>query len=253
MSASTPIEQIEPIVPVQDEARGRLGLIVVIGFIVALVAGIAFAAIAEAVLEKETVLLDQTFGAWVLGTATPITSAIAFNITQLGSTPVVAIGLVVACVVLVYTGRRRAALMLLTAVVGGTVLNLLLKEIFVRPRPSFTNTYYQEVGFAFPSGHAMLSVVFYGALAYVIGNRPTGPIGGGKSLLTRHARVALAIVAVAVALIVGFSRIYLGVHYLTDVLAGWMAGTCWLVTCIAADKFIEAWHERRLQNKFGSP
>ncbi len=230
---STPAQP--QVVPAHPEARGKLGLILVVGFVLALGAGALFAAIADGVLDDKTVLLDEQFGTWLLSTATPTRSLILFTLTQLAGLPVVVISTCVASGLLWRNGRRRHAVLLLVAVAGAGVLNVLLKGIFVRPRPTFPDIYYQEIGFSFPSGHAMLSVVLYGTLAYVI----------GKTLPSRRARIVLAVGAAIIALIIGFSRIYLGVHYLSDVLAGWSAGLCWLAACILADEFVAMRFQRR--------
>jgi membrane-associated phospholipid phosphatase len=99
----------------------------------------------------------------------------------------------------------------------------LLKATFERPRPSFDDPVATAGWFSFPSGHALSSIALYGTLAYVL----------GSALRSQRARAAsLAGVAVLVATI-GFSRLYLGVHYLTDVLAGYSAGLAWLLFTIA--------------------
>ncbi len=229
------------IVPAQPQARSKLGLILVVGFVLALVAGALFAALADWVLDDKTISVDEQFGAWLLSTATPTRSLILFNITQLANSSVVAVGLALACGVLWRRGRKRHAVLLLVVVVGAGLLNVLLKGIFVRPRPDFADTYYRESGFSFPSGHAMLGVVFYGMLAYAI----------GKILTTRRTRLVLAVVAVVLALVIGFSRIYLGVHYLSDVVAGWSAGACWLAACIVADEAMFYRHERDKPSEAG--
>lgn len=110
---------------------------------------------------------------------------------------------------------------LVLSVGGGVLLNLLLKNIFQRPRPDFSNVFYHESGYSFPSGHAMLSVLFYGITAYLI-------VKEGFSWKTRIRSISAAF---TLSLLIGFSRIFLGVHYLTDVLGGWAAGLTWFTVC----------------------
>ena len=222
------------IVPAQPQARNTLGLILIVGFVLALAAGAAFAVLADWVLDDRTVRVDEWFGAWLLSTTTPTRSLILFTITQFAGVWVVGVATLVTCALLWRRGHKRHAVLLLISVVGAGVLNILLKAIFVRPRPEFVDSYYRELGFSFPSGHSMLSVVFYGMLAYAM----------GRLLTVRRQRIALALGAAILALAIGFSRLYLGVHYLSDVLAGWAAGVCWLTACILADEMIFYRRER---------
>jgi membrane-associated phospholipid phosphatase len=96
-----------------------------------------------------------------------------------------------------------------------------LKAAFERPRPAFSDPIATASGFSFPSGHAMVSLTVYGALAFVI-------VATTKS---RRARVLVLATAAALVLAIGFSRLYLGVHYVSDVLAAYGAGIAWLMLC----------------------
>jgi membrane-associated phospholipid phosphatase len=116
----------------------------------------------------------------------------------------------------------------LVAVVGGEALNVLLKNLIVRPRPSFDRPLVVETSHSFPSGQAMESLVVYGMLAYfaVLTLR-----GWGKS--------ALSVGGVAVLVIlIGFSRAYLGAHYLSDVVGGFAAGGAWLSAVVTVREAI---------------
>ena len=107
-------------------------------------------------------------------------------------------------------------------------LNMILKDIFLRPRPDFSLAFLHASGFSFPSGHAMNSTAFYGMIAYLI------------IITYRDWKVkTLAIIAwLGLSILIGFSRIYLGVHYFTDVAAGWAAGVLWLTICILGEYLI---------------
>jgi membrane-associated phospholipid phosphatase len=142
-------------------------------------------------------------------------------VTTLGSTPVLALVAGAAAVYLVRRGRGRDAALLAVTLIGAQLLTWILKATFERPRPSFEDPVATASWFSFPSGHALSSVAVYGALAYLF-------VSGGRS---SQARALLAGLALLVALI-GFSRLYLGVHYLTDVLAGYSAGLAWLLLAI---------------------
>jgi membrane-associated phospholipid phosphatase len=113
------------------------------------------------------------------------------------------------------------------AVGGGSLLNMALKAAAQRSRPAVEAATYAE-GWSFPSGHAMNSTVAYGMLAYLLVQRFRGHIG---PIVTGAALVIL---------LVGASRIYLGVHYFSDVAAGFLAGAAWLAICVIACELAES-------------
>ncbi|BDT66822.1 hypothetical protein os1_09870 [Comamonadaceae bacterium OS-1] len=124
---------------------------------------------------------------------------------------------------LVWRGRRWLALAWVLAVAGNGVLNTTLKQIFARVRPVHDDGLVMAHGFSFPSGHSSGAVVLYGMLAYVL-CRFVPPRG----------HLPLVLAAVALAFSVGVSRVFLRVHFASDVLAGFASGTAWLVVCIAS-------------------
>lgn len=116
------------------------------------------------------------------------------------------------------------AVMLIVSILGGDMIKAILKNVLQRERPTFMQIV-EETGFSFPSGHTMSVVTFYGMLAYIIWiNSPSVPV----------LRWTIAIIAPVIMLLVGFSRVYLGVHFPTDVLAGLAVGGAWLLTCMIA-------------------
>jgi membrane-associated phospholipid phosphatase len=110
----------------------------------------------------------------------------------------------------------------LAAVAGSAVLNQLLKGLFERPRPYFEHPLLVETSYSFPSGHAMESFVVYGMLAYF----------AVLALRSWKARVGVVFGAALLVVLIGLSRMYLGVHYFSDVLAGYAAGGVWLSALI---------------------
>ena len=114
----------------------------------------------------------------------------------------------------------------LLAIGGGGLLNWSLKLFFERERPNILLEY-EASGYSFPSGHAMGALIFYGFIYYLV----------QKSEVPRRLKALLSLVLLMLIFIIGFSRIYLGVHYLTDVIAGYMAGLAWLTFCLAALEF----------------
>ena len=223
-------------------APERRRLVLALGL--ALAGALAFARVAEDYLTNDPLARwDVSFARWLAEHRnTGLTDGLRV-VTDLGS-PVAALALgAVACLVL-YRRRHLADAALLPLVLGGAeILNLALKLSFHRARP--------EVGFvrldtySFPSGHAMISTAAYGALAYLAWPQ-----------LRTHGRRALLVAATAlVVALIGFSRLYLGVHYLSDVLAGVAGGVFWLSLSIAlhtlyGDRFA-AWSAGSRADRFG--
>jgi undecaprenyl-diphosphatase len=153
----------------------------------------------------------------------PSVTALFRVLTFLGSFDFL-LGLAVGVALMLWVRRRRwLALVWLFALTWDGLLNAGLKLIFQRPRPEFQDPAVHESTASFPSGHSMTSVVAYGLLAYLLGRR----------LRRRWQRLAVAGAAVPLVLGIGFSRIYLGAHYFSDVAGGFSVGLAWLVVCIS--------------------
>jgi undecaprenyl-diphosphatase len=119
--------------------------------------------------------------------------------------------------------QRRAASWLAIASLGASVLNVLLKSVFARERPALLDSELLPGSFSFPSGHAFLSAAIYltaGALLTQVIAKPA-------------TRAIVLAAAVLMTVLIGLSRVYLGVHYPSDVLAGWTLGLCWAALCWA--------------------
>jgi undecaprenyl-diphosphatase len=142
------------------------------------------------------------------------------DITALGSVAVVALFSLAALGFAVLRGNARLAVLILLAAGGGFLLNTLLKEVFDRPRPALPHIA-RMTSRSFPSGHAMVSATVYLSLAAVLATREK------RRALKAYIVGAGAILTV----LVGLSRVYLGFHYPTDVLAGWLGGLVWAVLC----------------------
>jgi undecaprenyl-diphosphatase len=140
-----------------------------------------------------------------------------------------ALDAIVIVVTVVLAARREwlRAAALAIAGLGGTLLNDVLKLIFHRGRPEFATEFITHQSWSFPSGHAMNSLVGYGFLTYLLLERITD----------RRARIVILVATTIVVGLVGFSRLYLGVHYLSDVVAGFLAGGIWLLVCITGYRF----------------
>lgn len=153
----------------------------------------------------------------------------AFDLTALGGPTI--LGLTVAAVVgyLLLHGLYRNAAFVFLASVGGWLLNDFLKELFARPRPQVVPHLRQVMSLSFPSGHALTSAAIFltlGALLMRVAER-------------RFVKFYIMSVAVLATLLVGATRVYLGVHYPTDVLAGWLIGSSWALFCWLLERSLE--------------
>lgn len=205
-----------------------LTLFLVVTFVVSLVCVALFSAIAEDVVEQDSIVMfDQQLANALHNRASEgWTTTFAF-ITLFGSQVVFILTLVVAA----YYVYRRQWLYLavwLAGLVGGELLNLGLKQYFSRPRPVFSDPLVTEAFYSFPSGHAMLSIIAYGLLAYFVVDK----------LHRRRVKGIVIALAVVFVVMIGFSRLYLGVHFFSDVVAGFLAGGAWLFACITALAYI---------------
>jgi undecaprenyl-diphosphatase len=145
----------------------------------------------------------------------------ARDITSLGSFSVLAILVVTIVIYLWLVGKARTAWYLVVAVAGGITISSVLKVLFDRPRPDLVGVA-RVFTASFPSGHATLSAVVYLTLGALLAESASN----GRLKIFYLASAAL------LAFIVGVSRVYLGVHYPTDVLAGWSIGGAWAVLCV---------------------
>jgi undecaprenyl-diphosphatase len=143
------------------------------------------------------------------------------DITSLGGVTVLALMTVAVTGFLLIDGKCSAAILVLASVIGGVVLSSILKLGIDRPRPNLVAHLVEVHTASFPSGHAMLSAVVYLTLGGLL-SRVEGP---------RRIKIYVLSVAVILTLLIGVSRVYLGVHWSTDVLAGWCAGATWAVLC----------------------
>lgn len=144
----------------------------------------------------------------------------ARDVTALGSFTVLAILITVVVLHLFLIGRKRTGWFLTASVIGGTLLSSGLKSIFDRPRPDLTGVA-RVFTTSFPSGHATVSAVVYLTLGALLAEMTESR---GQKILYLGSAVLLTVM-------VGLSRVYLGVHYPTDVLAGWSIGAGWALAC----------------------
>jgi membrane-associated phospholipid phosphatase len=190
------------------------------GLILCLLLLAALAKLCREVWEKETWRFDSSLLLWLHGWASPWLDQLMLGLTRLGD-PEVVLPVVLGSLGLFLWRRRRAeALMLLVSCGGALVLNQGMKLLFARARPVLWPRLIQETSYGFPSGHALGSLVLYGYLAVVLAHH-----------YPRQARWIHPL-AIVLILLIGLSRLYLGVHYPTDIAAGYAVGGLWLVLCL---------------------
>lgn len=145
----------------------------------------------------------------------------ARDITSLGGSAILTLVTVAVCGYFLLSGFFRTFFLVLVSTLGGNALNLILKGWFARPRPPVGLHNDHVITASFPSGHSMLSAIVYLTLGALL----------SRFVPERRLKIYVLVIAIVMAFLVGLTRVYLGVHYLSDVLAGWTAGICWALLC----------------------
>ncbi len=201
--------------------HSAVGLFLTLGLTLVLLAGALFALLARLVVHEATQPTDEAILLWLDAQRAGWLDKVMQEITALGSGTVILIMVMITSIFLWLTRHRYSAALLWIAVLGGFLLNYLLKEVYERTRPDFFDWATHASHLSFPSGHAMNGVIAYGTMAYLVSRLEPD----------HRLRRFTWLVAVAIILLVGFSRPYLGVHYPTDVIAGWIIGFTWAAIC----------------------
>jgi undecaprenyl-diphosphatase len=199
---------------------------VVVRVLVAAILASLFAAIALALPDRGGTALDVLASDWLQTRATDAGSIVFTWISWLGDTALPGL-LLAAVIILVYRRRKTAAATVVIASVGAPLLDAVLKRIFQRGRPEEAIEFITGMTWSFPSGHAMSSLVGYSVVAYFRLEREEDP----------HRRRVIVLSTGLIILAVGFSRLYLGVHFLSDIAGGWLAGAVWLLACLEVYRF----------------
>jgi undecaprenyl-diphosphatase len=226
---ATGIELPEP-----ERPRGITPLMeagVILSLAAAVLSLFLFGWIAGEMREGDTIKFDLAVRNWVHQFASPGMTRAMTAVSLLGYDLLI-VALVMALAVFAYLQWRRAAAWLAITMAGALALDLALKYAFQRPRPQpFFGA--APHSFSFPSGHALCSFCFYGVLAGLIAARTRSKV----------LRVAVGVMAAALIVAIGLSRIYLGMHYPSDVIAGYLAAAVWVATLLVLDR----WRENRRQ------
>ncbi|MGD6844640.1 phosphatase PAP2 family protein [Bacillus infantis] len=198
------------------------GLAIAAGFI------FLFAEIAEEVMEQEVKSFDGVIIGFLKSIESPALDHLLMFITELGSVWFLTTLSILTVVYLWFKAKNKwGVLFFIIGVGGGGLLTFLLKHYYQRGRPSI-NPDIDAVGFSFPSGHSMGSLIYYGFLIYFI----------IRSGVKKEVKWTASLFAVIIVILIGLSRIYLGAHFPSDVIAGHIAGSIWLLLCVLALEWV---------------
>jgi len=226
-------DRFEPVRLLRSRTRFLLpGAYVALHLVLGLVLVIAVAAflvIAQGVLARSPVVaFDNAFARAMHAGSSPQWQAIFSVITFLGTGWVLTLATVAIGVALIRRGQRVVAFAWMAAQAGSGILNWALKGLYERARPEYADAFLYSSSFAFPSGHAMGTFVFCGLGCYLL-------LRDGRSWTSSWVTIA---VALSWSVVMAFSRLYLGVHFVSDVVAGLVAGSGWLVVCVSSLEII---------------
>jgi undecaprenyl-diphosphatase len=200
-----------------------LGIYLIGGAALAIACTALFVQLASHVQSGATQSFDETVMRWMGAHRIEWIEQSLLEITALGTGLVLMMIVIIAALFLVATQHRFSAFLLLVASAGGLVLNTILKSSFDRPRPRLFEWLTSPGGSSFPSGHAMGSAIVYFTVAYLI----------GRLEKRRWMRALTILTSLLLVLLISVSRLYLGVHYPSDVLAGMVIGLAWAGFCLA--------------------
>jgi undecaprenyl-diphosphatase len=191
-------------------------------FYLSLLFAIGFGLIAFSISYKKIEKFDTHTAEYLQSLNSPNLTNVMKFFTFIGSGTVIAIIVIFAMIFLYRVLKHRSELVLLIGVViGSALLNLVLKIVFHRARPTI-NRLIDINGYSFPSGHSMAAFTLYGILTFLL----------WKHISSYRGRGLLIIISVVMIIMIGISRIYLGVHYPSDVLGGFLASSTWLIFSI---------------------
>jgi undecaprenyl-diphosphatase len=210
------------------------GIFVLAGAAIALLGTWAFAELAERVTSGGTQAFDDAVLRWIGPHRDATLDALMLEITSLGTASVVTMVVGVAALFLWLNQHKHSAILLFVSTFGGVILNNLLKLGFSRPRPDIIPWAAKATFYSFPSGHAMSATVVYSTVAYL----------AARLQRTHAARATIMLLAALIVFIICGSRVYLGVHYPSDVVAGVILGLAWASFCMATLEAIQLYARR---------
>jgi membrane-associated phospholipid phosphatase len=225
----------QELLPASAESKRLLSLELLLGLLTAAAALVLFTWLGREILEGEVLAFDGRLREWVHGLASPRLTTIMRAASFFGGPAVLIPAGLAAAVAFLIKGWRRGALLTVALLSGAGLLNGLLKFSFARVRPPSYFDYPLPGSPSFPSGHALYAASVFGGLAVLLTAR----------MQSRLLQLLVWVVAVSLIFLVGLSRVYLGVHYPSDVLAGYAIGIIWVTTVAVGDRLVT--HRRRRQ------
>ena len=215
-------------------AEDYLSLHLIIGFIIALACGILFKLIADKVFHTPGIRAADAYAEQAAEDLNnPKLTTFMKVVTDIGNTNGMMLLSLITALLIYRTHSRRRFYAFATIMAGGWLLNVLLKLAFHRARPSFFTPLIGAHGYSFPSGHAMASTLYFGSLTYLVF------IASDRHPVWRVIGMTSCVLAV---IVISLSRVYLGVHYLSDVVAGSIAGLGWVAICVSG---LQIWVRKR--------
>ena len=200
----------------------------ILGIIFALAAVLVFTWYASEVSEGELLAVDSSVREFVHSLSSPRLTAVMRAVSYMGKVrTLVILGTGVAAVMLYLRAFRSTAIFLIT-MAGEIMLEVTLKATYQRARPEPFFDLPPPESYSFPSGHALGSLCFYGILAWIVVRR----------IQDKRIKTAIAVLTAIFILLIGLSRVYLGVHYPSDVLAGFVAGLIWTISVVFTDWYL---------------
>lgn len=218
-------DKLEKFIRRRLNAEERFGLTLTAGIVLAAIFSLLFLAIVHNIVDQESLLqFDANILHAVQSLRTPALNGVMLFATYVAQWNMVAVGVVIAGISFWLISRRSYALTLLLSVVGGQMFVWIVKHLVNRPRPSVLGALLTEESLSFPSGHSFAAFSFYGLIVYFL----------FRLARTKSKKTLILACGVLIASAIGLSRIYLGVHWPSDVLASFAAGAAWLSGFITA-------------------
>jgi membrane-associated phospholipid phosphatase len=217
----------------------KVGLELLAGLVVLTGSAWIFGWMVEDLAEGDT-KVDTRLADWLHEHASPRWTTFFEAVTRLGNVSTLAVVVLLASVVLWRKGWIAELQLLALAGVGAEIITVGLKHGFQRDRPFFPDPLATESSYSFPSGHASVSLAVYGTLGFI----------AARHLGSRRAQFAVLAGTAGLVLLIGFSRLYLGVHFLSDVIAGYSIGIAWVALCIVLLQLRLRLRERRQTSRY---
>ncbi|WP_165967135.1 phosphatase PAP2 family protein [Jeotgalibacillus sp. S-D1] len=193
-----------------------------------IIGGLIFFEFADGLVENELHEFDHSIISVIAQAESENMTKIGIFITNMGDAVTLTVLTILLCVYLLVNKRYALAVFVASANLLGGAINWILKASFERERPSL-RVFIEQGGFSFPSGHAMGSMIMYGSLAVII-----------VMLVDRLAvSISFSIIIAVIIMLIGVSRVYLGVHFPSDIFAGFAAGAAWLTMCFSCYLFYQ--------------